>query len=103
MRTPAQVSAPVFGDIDIFDAILRLRHAFLAAGMSPPEAIELASWEDGMRLMREVRGRYNDRFRRERYSAWTDDAALTEVDISGIKVRWPPKRWARPASQVIDL
>lgn len=99
---PVRLS-PGEGDHDIFDAVLRLHHAFLASGLKPPAAIELASWEDGMRLMQQVRPRYGDRFRRALYGGRGEAGALSEVEISGITVRWPPKRWTRSREGVVDL
>lgn len=87
---------------DLFDAILRLHHAFLASGLRPPAVIELATWEDGMRLMAHVRPRYSDRFRRGLYGSHGDAGAITEVDISGITVRWPQKRWQRPREGFVE-
>lgn len=89
-------------ETDLFDAILRLHHAFLASGLKPPAAIELATWEDGMRLLAQVRPRYNDRFRRTLYGSRAEEGAITEVDVSGITVRWPAKRWTRPAAGFIE-
>lgn len=99
---PLRLTQMAAGETDIFDAILRLHHAFLASGLKPPAAIELATWEDGMRLMAQVRPRYNDRFRRTLYGSRADEGAITEVDVSGIRVRWPAKRWTRPATGFIE-
>jgi len=88
---------------DLFEAVLRLRHAFLLAGLAPPAAIELASWEDGMQVLRLARTRYNDRYRRALYGRRSDDAPVTEIEISGITVRWPARTWQRTPSDFEDI
>ena len=80
---------------ELFDAILLLRQTFVARGLEPPASIELASWEDGMKVLRLARSRYRDRYRKALYGRAGPDEPLTEIEISGITVRWPPKRWAR--------
>ena len=88
---------------EIFDAVLRIRHVFLAQGMEPPAAIELASWEDGMKLLRLARTRYRDRYRRSLYGRGETAQPITEILISGIIVRWPSRRWSMTDDHVIDI
>ncbi len=83
----------------IFDAVLRLGQAFRAEGLQSPAVIELASWEEGMKILRLVRTRYRDRYRQALYGR--RDEPVTEVQISGVTVRWPPRTWRRPGP-VID-
>ena len=90
---PPDITGP---EDELFDAILRLRQTFIARGMEPPAAIELASWEDGMKVLRLARSRYSDRYRKALYGRAGPDEPLTEIEISGITVRWPARRWARP-------
>ena len=83
---------------DLFEAVLHLRHAFLRAGLEPPRVIELASWEEGMKVLRLARTRYADRYRRSLFGRRDTDEAVTEIELSGVTVRWPPKRWTRPTT-----
>lgn len=76
---------------DLFESVLKLRHAFLQAGLEPPAVIELASWEEGMKVLRLARTRYADRYRRALYGRRDDP--VTEVEISGVRIRWPTQRW----------
>lgn len=92
---PSDLEGP---EDELFAAILRLRHAFLDQGMKPPAVIELASWEDGMKLLRLARARYRDRYRRALYGRSAADSPITEIQISGVTVRWPPQRWSAPAA-----
>ena len=80
---------------NIFEAVLRLRHAFLHSGLEPPAVIELASWDEGMKLLQLARSRYSDRYRRSLFRRRGGDDLVTEIEISGITVRWPDRGLSR--------
>jgi hypothetical protein len=88
---------------DLFEAVLQLRHAFLRAGLEPPTVIELASWEEGMKVLNLARTRYTDRYRRSLYRRSGTEDAINEVEISGTTLRWPARRWTRPRADFEDL
>ncbi len=79
---------------DVFESILKFRHAFILAGLAPPAMIELASWEEGMKVLRLARSRYADRYRRSLYGRREVAEPITQIEISGVTVRWPARRWA---------
>ena len=88
---------------DLFEAVLQLRHAFLRAGLEPPSVIELASFEEGMKVLRLARTRYADRYRRSLFGRRDTDEAITEVEVSGVTLRWPARRWGRPKGSFEDI
>lgn len=63
--------------------------------------IQLASWEEGMKVLNLARTRYNDRYRRSLFGRREQGEPITEVDISGITVRWPARRWSRAPFDLI--
>ena len=86
---------------DIIDAIARFRVAFLRENMKPPTVIILPDHEEGMRLLSYLRDT----------STWSvaigspllgipiesaDGTAYMEIDIVGMKVRWPANKYAMP-------
>ena len=85
---------------DLFDSILKLRHAFILAGLEPPAVIELTSWEEGMKVLRLARTRYSDRYRRSLFGGREAEEPITQVEISGVTVRWPDRRWSRNSVDV---
>jgi hypothetical protein len=85
---------------DLFEAVLKLRHAFILSGLQPPAVIELTSWEEGMKVLSLARARYTDRYRRSLFNARESDEPVTQVDISGITVRWPTRDRSR---QILDV
>ncbi len=88
---------------DLFEAVLQLRHAFLRAGLEPPRLIELASWEEGMKVLNLARSRYTDRYRRSLYGRHGRDEPITDIEVSGVTLRWPARRWTRPAGDFEDI
>ncbi len=88
---------------DLFEAVLQLRHAFLRAGLEPPRAIELVSWEEGVKVLRLARTRYADRYRRSLFGRRNMDEEITEIEVSGITLRWPDRRWTRPSGIIEDV
>lgn len=86
---------------DILDNLARVRTAFLACDMRPPTVLQLETHEEGVRFLRELR----------RQDAWTavvgsgalgsvvecaDGSAYMQVEVMGMKVRWPANRIATP-------
>ena len=85
---------------DLFESVLKLRQGFILAGLEPPAVIELTSWEEGMKVLRLARTRYSDPYRRSLFNARESDEPVTQVEISGVTVRWP----ARHRSQhIVDV
>jgi hypothetical protein len=86
---------------DIVDAIARFRVAFLRENMEPPMAIYLSTHKEGMRFLSYMCGS----------NFWTTmvgdprlgqpvetaDGIYMEVEIMGMKVRWPAQRIALPS------
>lgn len=85
--------------MDILDGIAQIRHTFMAIGMKPPTTILLETHEEGMRFITAVR----------QTSQWVyvissqdsgrpvemaDGSVWMEVEVMGIKVRWPANRTA---------
>ena len=82
------------------EGILRLRSAFIAAGMEPPAAVFLSTNEAGNRFMAEaertkfiIRGPIQNRH--EVAVTMADGSIAMEIDVAGIKVRWPADRRVR--------
>lgn len=84
---------------DIVDSIAQLRVSFLQENMNPPSVILLEKREDGMRLLSYLRDT----------SFWTatigdprlgqpiemyDGSVYMELELMGMKVRWPANRYA---------
>jgi hypothetical protein len=88
---------------DLFEAVLQFRHAFLRAGLDPPAIIELASWEEGMKVLNLARSRYTDRYRRSLFGRHGADEPITEIEVSGTTLRWPACRWTRPRADFEDI
>lgn len=87
-------------DVDILSAIARIRHEFRRAGLSIPDAIILKTPEDGMRLLGTISQRWMMSFD-VRETAGTliehpDGSVYREIEIKGMKVRWPSSRLHMP-------
>ena len=83
---------------DILDALYTVREAFLRANLSPPDAIILATREDGMRLLSALK-QENIIYR----ESWPphgkpiehpNGSVWMEVEAVGMKIRWPANRCA---------
>lgn len=83
---------------DILVALYTVRATFLRANLSPPDAIVLASHEDGMRFMSAVKQDniiYSDP--RPPYGKPVADpngSVWMEAEFAGMKIRWPANRRA---------
>ena len=86
---------------DIVDAIAKFRVAFLRENMKPPTVIILPDHEEGIRFLIYLRDN----------SVWSvsigspllgkpieqaDGSVYMEIEIMGMKVRWPANRYAMP-------
>ena len=95
------MAATLDGSHDIIDAIARFRVAFLRENMKPPTVIILPDHEEGMRLLSYLRDT----------STWSvnigdprlgmpieaaDGTTYMEINIVGMKVRWPATKYAMP-------
>ena len=83
---------------DILDALYAARAVFMRANLSPPDAIILASHEDGMRFMSAVKqDNIIYRVPRSPYGKPVADpngAVWMEAEFAGMKIRWPANRRA---------
>lgn len=86
---------------DVLDSIARIRMEFLALGLKPPVVIRLVSHEEGYRFLSSVR----------QSNQWittagspnlgkpvleADGTMVMEIEVMGVKVRWPADRLAKP-------
>lgn len=86
---------------DMLDGMVRINAAFQASNLKPPTTILLESHEEGMRFISAVR----------QTNQWVavigspdlgwpvemaDGSVWMEVEVVGIKVRWPANRIATP-------
>ena len=83
---------------NILDAIYTVRAAFLRANLSPPDAIILASHDDGMRFLSTVK-QDNIIYSAARHPyvkpvEHPNGAVWMEVEAVGMKIRWPANRRA---------
>ena len=83
---------------NILVALHTARVAFLRANLSPPDAIILASHEDGMRFLSTVKQDniiYSE-LRSPHYKPveHPDGSVWMEVEVAGMKIRWPANRRA---------
>ena len=83
---------------DILIALYTVRATFLRANLSPPDAIILATREDGMRLLSALK-QENIIYR----ESWPphgkpiehpNGSVWMEVEAVGMKIRWPANRCA---------
>ncbi len=84
---------------DIFEVLATIRNEFLRLGFQPPAAIILQSHDEGMRLLTNIAqmnlvidpvGKYGKPVEHPDGSTWM------EIEVMGIKIRWPAKRFAQP-------
>jgi hypothetical protein len=85
---------------DIFDAFAHIRRAFVAANLNPPAAINLATHDDGMRLLgaaaQSSLAVYPGDPRLGTPIELADGSVFMECELFGMKVRWPANRRATP-------
>lgn len=85
---------------DILDNFARLRIAFQAANMEPPASINLASHDEGMRFLSAIaRTNFSYQVGSELLGKplrMADGSTVMEMQLMGIKVRWPADRIAMP-------
>lgn len=86
--------------MDILEAIARTQEAFMEAGIKPPEALQLESFEEGMKFLTALR-------QQGTWSAMYGDPSLgheknmpdgstwMEIKVMGLTVRWPGRPWDR--------
>ena len=83
---------------DILDALYTVRATFLRANLSPPDAIILATHEDGMRLLSTLK--QESTIYRESWPLHAkpvehpNGSVWMEVEAAGMKIRWPANRRA---------
>lgn len=86
---------------DIIDAIAHLQRAFAMIGLEPPAALLLASHSDGIRVALELAqlahiiSRPGDA-RLGTPVEMADGSIFMEIEINGLKVRWPATTTVMP-------
>lgn len=93
---------------DIITVIARLSTGFKSLQLEPPEAIVLKSHDDGMRLWVELNAKMAP-ILHTTYQPGQEPgvvpiegengAVYMELEVYGMKVRWPAKKWATPDSR----
>lgn len=86
---------------DIIDALAQVSRCFQSADLKPPAAILLADHDEGMRLLHMLHQMPyivipmgSDRG--GKVIEHPDGSVWMEVEVYGIKVRWPAMRFAKP-------
>lgn len=86
---------------DIIDAIAKVSLSFRGAGLKPPAAILLADHREGIKLIMSLHQRASltvergaDRIGKPIEAP--DGSVWMEIEIYGLKVRWPAERIAYP-------
>lgn len=72
--------------VDLANSILRLRRSFVRLGLQPPKAIEVATYEDGMRLKSRTPGdlvRFDPGMGRHDDPEWVGTVCGTELRFPG--------------------
>lgn len=86
---------------DIIDAIAKFRVAFLRENLKPPTAILLASHDEGMRIVSHLQQGMRWQYTLGDKALGTpvemaDGSVCMELEIMGMKVRWPANKYAMP-------
>lgn len=94
----ASVNRP---DGDIMDALASVRYAFRRANLEAPTTLLLANRDEGMRFLGAVRGqvRWSDKLVSVPLGSpveMADGSMWMEMEVMGMKVRWPADRIATP-------
>jgi hypothetical protein len=86
---------------DIFDGLARVRHTFLRENLKPPTVLLLGSHEEGMRFLSNIR--QSDNWVAVAGSPdlghvmeMANGSAYMQLEVMGMKVRWPANRLATP-------
>ena len=86
---------------DVIDALMQVSYAFKKLNMEVPDAILLKSNEQGLRLLSELHQMSYmiipfDADRGGSVLEHPDGSVWMEVEVYGMKVRWPAKKLALP-------
>lgn len=86
---------------DIIDAIANISHRFRSANLEPPAVVLLKDHEQGMRLLHALHQMPyitvpmgSDRG--GKVTEHPDGSVWMEVEVYGMKLRWPAKQLAKP-------
>jgi hypothetical protein len=85
----------------IFDALYRLSAAFQQEGFDRPEAILLPTNEQGMRFISWLHHHHGDVIHPPRPWSDDDDKVWMEVELFGLKIRWPAREYIYPDGRVV--
>ena len=84
---------------DIFEVLFDTRAAFIAAGFESPAVITLATHDDGMKLLMTIQQRHQliITSTSQQYGIpieGPDGTVWMEIELMGLKIRWPANRMA---------
>ena len=86
---------------DFFDSLHTIRATFMRAGLEPPQAIILASHEEGMRFLSAIRdsGMMVYKMPDAAYKPveHPDGSMWMQAEFAGMKIHWPANRYATQA------
>lgn len=78
---------------NIVDNLRSIRIAFISAMLDPPAAIHLKTHDDGMKLLASIHGMPDMVYPGDRRLGvpveMADGSVYMEVEIEGMKIRWP--------------
>jgi hypothetical protein len=86
---------------DFFDALHTIRATFKRAGLEAPQAIILASHEEGMRFLSAIRDSGMMFYKMPDAAYKTvehpDGSMWMQAEFAGMKIHWPANRYATQA------
>lgn len=85
---------------DILDSLYAARTAFLAADLSAPAAIVLATHDDGIRFLQAINAaaiRYTAPNQHSKPVEHPDGSIWMGAEFAGMKIHWPANRYAMEA------
>lgn len=84
---------------DVINGFMSIRKAFGRAGLEPPVAIHLASHDEGMRMLAVVSKMFVILSQGDPRAGiaieMADGSVYMQIELVGIKVRWPAKKRAK--------
>lgn len=86
---------------DIIDGLAKLRHEFLALNIKPPAAVLLEDHDEGMKVLHQVHQMNHlviplGSERGGKVIEHPDGSVWMEIELFGMKIRWPAMKLAKP-------